>query len=210
MRRTGPLLAIVLSIMMIVPACGKGGGTSDKPSTAAIPEKRPPIDRPTTPGREAVPEPRDLGEAEPGIMLVPMFDPAKETTTLAVAPGDRFEVYVCAKHPQRNMASATYQLKVPEGIEILGEGKLYERSLTLGTYSQYFVVTYPCHPGDEYYPVLRYSCMATPAFKGGEFRTEQAVPLNSDTEPPFLGFVSCGDSPDMTPANAGSAELTLK
>jgi hypothetical protein len=161
-------------------------------------------------GREAIPEPRDFGAPEPGVMLVPRFDPEGEATALAVAPGDRFELYMCAVHPKRDMASATYRLEVPAGVEILGEGKLYPRSLTLGSHEQYFVVTYPCHSGDEFYPVLRYSCMVTPSFTGGQFRVDRAVPVNTATEPPFLGFVSCGDSPDMTPAGGGVAELTLK
>jgi len=210
--------AFLLSGLLLAVACGgsdqsaKGDEqTAQKGEEVAQSQQVPAseVEAPKGPARQAIPDAAEIGTAEPGVELVPSFSPDGMDSVLAVAPGEVFEVYICAAHPREDMASATYRLDVPDGIEVLGESKVFPQSLSIGTHEQYFVVTYPCHHGAERYAVLKYSCRALDSLQSGEFHVGQAIPVN-EGDPPFRGFVTCGYNARLVPASGGSATVTRK
>lgn len=209
--------AFLLSGLLLAVACGGGGGDQEAKGGEQTAQKGEEVaqsqgsevEEPKGPARQAIPDAAEMGTAEPGVELVPRFSADGMDSVLAVAPGEVFDVYVCAAHPREDMASATYRLDVPDGVEVLGESKVFPQSLSIGTHEQYFVVTYPCHHGAERYAVLKYSCRAMDSFQSGEFHVGEAIPVN-EGDPPFRGFVTCGYNARLVPAAGGSATLTLK
>ncbi len=206
-------LTAVMMLCLVVAGCGGDATeTTDSDGKTAIPPKGAEVanlgDRP---GRPAIPEPIERGNAVEGLTISPFFDAEGTVLEKSVGVGEIFSLYICATHPNYTSASAQWRLEVPKGIEVLGETKVFDRSLSLGTYDTMFIVTYPCQTSGETVSIMKYNCIATKEFAGGEFTTVKASStIGHDPEPPFIGFVSCGDHPEQVPSSGGTAIVTLK
>lgn len=205
---------ILLSFLLFAAGCGNSGksdtsteksspapaatGQTDATGQAATAE---------TPGRPMIPPERpDVVE---GLYIEPRFDAGGDVSTLAVAPGELFNVYVCARHPDYDVSTAQWKLDVPDGVEVIGEAKMFDEALSLGSWTNFYITTFPCQTGSQEFAIVKYNCIAKPGCSGGEFRTVKAVPT-SGQDPSFLGFVTCGDHPEQVPASGGSATLNMK
>jgi hypothetical protein len=185
--------------------CGDGGSDGGgEAGRAAIADET----AAEVPGRPAIPP--EGPEAVEGLKIEPYFDREGTRTELAVAPGELFEVYVCATHPKYLMTTAQWRLEVPDGINVAGEAKMFPESLMIGNYNEVFVITYPCQAADSLYAILKYACVATEAFSGGEFKTVKTRPRNPGADWPFIGFVNCGEDQEQIPAYGGTATVTRK
>jgi hypothetical protein len=209
MSRIGNLSAFLMPIVALTIGCG-GGDESNTASRSAVPqEDASEAAAAEEPGREAIPPP--MPEAVEGLEIAPYFDEAGTQTTLAVEPGEVFTVYIVARHPDYDMGTSQWKMTVPEGVTVVGESKTFEQALSIGTYKEVYVISYPCQAGGEPYCLLKYGCTVSPEFEGGTFETVKAVSAHSQgKEPPFLGFLTCGNAPETIPAFGGSAKLTKK
>jgi hypothetical protein len=212
MKRIGGLSALLLAVGLLVVGCGGGEGSDESAQSGSqrIPEP-PPAAESTPPPEEAGRPmiPPEMPEAVEGVVIEPYFDAEGKVANMAVAPGELFDVYVCAHHPGYDMATAQWRLEVPDGVQVLGEKKMFTESLSLGTHETLYIITYPCRSGEEPFAIVKYSCMATKDFAGGEFYTVGAT-RSPGEQPQFLGFVTCGDRPEQVPASGGAAVLTIE
>lgn len=211
MTRIGRLTVFLLLAGMIAGCGGDGSSGDQQASREAIPEKSadpaPAVEE--TEGRPMIPP--EGPEAVEGVYIAPYFDAEGTATELAVAPGELFSVYICTVHPGYDMKTAQWKMRVPDGITVLGESKTFPQALSVGTYSEIYMITYPCQTGGNTVSLLKYNCIATEEFQGGEFETVKAgTALGHSKEPPFLGFVTCGDQMQQVPAYGGTATVTRK
>lgn len=217
MTRNGRLTVFLLPVLFMMTACGSGGSSGDEGSRTATADPArttaqtsDPAPEPATPGRSMIPPPGP--DAVEGLVIAPYFDADGTVTEMAVEPGKVFSVYICIEHPGYSMTTAQWRMNVPEGVRVLGEKKVFARSLAIGSWENMYVITYPCQTSGERMELLEYTCMADEEFQGGEFETVKSTAIDAEhtQEAPFLGFVTCGTYPEQVPAYGGTAVLTRK
>ncbi len=198
--RFAPALAGVVFALGLV-ACGDSGdGHSEE--TRAL-ERTPP---PEARAREAVPEVTPEPVAR-GIEIRPAGDSTGTVDTVVARPGTAVTVWVVADTEEgaRAVNTTQFRLVVPNGVEVVHEDRVMKRVLTLGHWSQNFMMTFPCR-GPGRFPLMRYELRIDDAFGGGDVRVEAGIPRRGA---PFLGFASCDvpNRPEKVPATGGVLHL---
>lgn len=136
--------------------------------------------------------------------ITPYFDAEGTVSEHAVAPGERFDVYVFGEcNKMYSMSAAEYMLTLPKGMEVLAEAKSDSAVMTLGSYKTDFMISFRCAAGPKFM-MMKYSCQVNDAFTGGEVETREGSIHN------FVGFTLCDDARTMVKAQPGKALLTKK
>ena len=154
--------------------------------------------------RSMIPPKEETPEAIAGVLIKPYFDAAGSVTELAVAAGQSFDLYVFAEYPPPYVVSAAeFRLELPVGVRVVEEKKFNDNALTMGNHKSDFVMAFKCVTDNRFH-LMKYTCAAESAFKGGKI--EVAPGVNS-VGVSFLGFATC--EPDNKKINAQGGSVTL-
>jgi hypothetical protein len=136
--------------------------------------------------------------------LRPYFDDAATQTEKAVAPGDRFEMYVFAEYDRNYlMSAAEYKVTLPEGVKILSSTNCDSTILQFGNPEGDFMIAFHCAYGPKMW-LVKYECSADESFAGGVIKTEEGMAMH------YLGLTMCDVSKTLIRAKPGEAVLRLK
>lgn len=193
------MFVVVMAVLSLIGCGGKqqesaGGASSGQTSgqsgsapRAMIPEK--------------VEEPTEIV----GVFVVPRFDEAGGMSELAIAAGEKFDVFVIAEFPEPYYISAAeFSIELPAGVSVLRAVNFLTRALTMGDYMSDYAMAFECTPPGKFY-LVKFTCETDATFAGGTIRTREGVTGGSK---PYIGFVTCES--ERLPAAGGVATLKLK
>lgn len=157
--------------------------------------------------RSMIPPKEETPEAIAGVLIRPYFDAAGGATELAVAAGQSFDLYVFAEYPPPyRVSAAEFRLELPAGVRVVEERKFNDKALTMGNHKTDFVMAFECVPDGKFH-LIKYTCAAESAFKGGKIEVAPGVNAIGVS---FLGFVTCEPDNQKIDAEGGSVTLTSK
>jgi len=136
--------------------------------------------------------------------IKPYFDDEATQTEKAVAPGDRFDLYVFAEYDKNYpMSAAEFRVTLPEGVSILSSTHCDSTILQFGNPEGDFMIAFHCSYGPKMW-LVRYECSADESFTGGTIKTDEGMAMH------YLGFTLCDVSKTLIRAEPGEAVLRLK
>ena len=204
-RRSLFYLAAILCIGLV--GCGKDKSPGEKApadEAPAIASQLPPADVTSKKGDAQI-EPSVEQYPVAGLFLNPYFDEAGKKTELAVKAGEQFKFYVFGETVEPYSTNAIqYRLSLPAGVDMMGASEFQAKTVSAGDPMINYMLAYDCQPPGRF-RLVTYVCYATPAFKGGEIRVLEGLPVNGLD---FVGFVSC-DFVEVR-CTGGAATLRLK
>ncbi|UCH85242.1 MAG: hypothetical protein JSW50_06010 [Candidatus Latescibacterota bacterium] len=197
------LLILCLALFVVV-SCGKkedDKADSDATDHAHVsPEGTPPGEPMAMIPGEEFSEMERLADAK----LNPYFDENASKTELAVAPGERFDLYVFAEYNKNYpMSAAEYRVILPEGVSILASTNCDSTILQFGNPEGDFMIAFHCSYGPKMW-LVKYDCSADESFTGGKIRIGEGMALR------YLGFAMCDESKTLIRAKPGEAVLRAK
>jgi hypothetical protein len=198
-------LFALLMVLALVAACGGGQEDGSQSAGGATNGGQGGAGDQTSAGQPAIGE-GNLDEFERTVagFLRPYFDEAGTDTTLDVAPGEQFEMWVVAEYNEAfAMSAAEYKLVLPGGVSLLGTVQSDSTIITLGKHEEDFMMAFRCMPGPKNW-LVKYLCKAEDDFAGGVVETVRGQNLD------FIGFATCDVSKTMVRAQGGTAELGKK
>lgn len=196
-------LVTLAAATLLVSGCSKKEGSSETAAGDEVAAKMmPPKEVTSTPGTEAVPG-TDVPEAPlPGLFLDPFFDEAGTKSEIAVAPGERFELYIMAQTDSFHTQTTQLRLQLPPGLSVKYTVETDQKMSSMGKHDYNYLVVYTCRPGARYV-IVSYVLEVAEDFQGGAI---QVLPgFNSDSSS-FLGFGTC----EYTEVRAAGGTATVK
>jgi hypothetical protein len=136
--------------------------------------------------------------------LRPYFDENASVTEKALAPGDRFDLYVFAEYDKNYpMSAAEFRVVLPEGVSILSSTNCDSTILQFGNPEGDFMIAFHCSYGPKMW-LVKYECSADESFAGGAVKTDEGMAMH------YLGFTLCDVSKTLIRAEPGEAVLRRK
>ena len=182
-------LVTLVAVALLVSGCSKKEGSSDSQATGdeAAAKMMPPKEVIATPGTEAIPG-TDVPEVPmPGVFLDPFFDEAGTKSEIAVAPGERFDLYIMAQTDTFHTQTTQLRLQLPPGLFVKYTVETDQKLSSIGKPDYNYIVVYNCTPGGRYV-IVSYLLEVAEDFKGG---TIQVLPGFNNDNATFLGFGTC-------------------
>ena len=136
--------------------------------------------------------------------LKPYFDANATQTELAVAPGDRFDLYIVAEYDKNYpMSAAEFRVVLPQGVSILSSTNCDSTIIQFGNPVGDFMMAFRCSYGPKMW-LVKHECGVDESFAGGPIKTDEGMAMH------FLGFTLCDEGKTLIRAKPGEATLRLK
>ena len=195
-------------VALVFAACSQDNQGGQSQETAENQTSTTPAQRPAPGTGEPVamiPE-DELTEFEKGAeaKVAVYFDQAGTQTELAVAPGERFDMFVFAEFNELYpMSAVEYKLDLPSDISVIGQVNTDSVIVTLGKYDEDFMMAFKCSQGPRMW-LVKYLCVANDDVQGGPVTIHKGQNLN------FLGYTLCDATKTLIRAEGKGGKISRK